>query len=117
MSINKWYNVNKDARVWAGHSEGHKMGWMRAGSAILAIEEYKGAVRFVTYKEPADLIERGGGYPEWWMRVDDLSLEPMPDPDPVPGPDPAPGWTPIAGDAELGAAFRTIVSFLSSYFR
>lgn len=113
--MNKWYNVNVDARVWAGHSESHKMGWMRAGSAILAVEEYKNAVRFVEYKEPSDLKERGSGYPEWWMQLKDLSLEPMPVPTPVPSPVPVPGPVPQTDDAELGAALRLLVNFIRQY--
>ena len=102
----KWYNVNADARVWAGHAEVQKQGWMRAGSAVLSVEEYKGSVQFVEYKEPADLKDRTSDYPEWWMQLKDLSLLPFEDDDkpPVPSGDPS--------DTALGAAFRLIVNFI-----
>ncbi len=100
----KWFNVNASARVWAGHSESHKMGWMNAGSAILAVEEYKGSYRFEDFKEPSDLSHLGGVYNAYWIRKSDVSLRPFEDEDEdVPPPV-------IVGksDAELGAAFRIV---------
>lgn len=120
----KWFNVNEDARVWSGHSDGHhKQGWIYAPAAIRAIEEYQGSYKFHEWK--TDLhgsveITATPDYPEYWIRMADVSLEPYgeptpdPDTDPVPDPDKP---VPVEGDAELGAAVRTIVAFLASYFR
>ena len=107
----KWYNVNEDARVWSGHADTQKQGWMRAGSAVLAVEEYQGSVRFEDYREPSDLKELTGGYPEYWMRLEDLSLLPLEeeDDDPLPVPVPVPS---NVDDAALGAAFRLLVNFI-----
>jgi hypothetical protein len=105
----KWYNVNEDARVWAGHSDAHKMGWMRAGSAIRAVEEYKSSYRFEEYKPPADLKELGGGYNEYWIRKADVTVEPMPDDDGNGDTDTLPSQP---GDAELGAALRILINFI-----
>ena len=118
----KWYNVNADARVWAGHSDAHKQGWMRAPAAVLAVEEYKGSVRFDDWKLDGDGaadFDNSMLYPEFWMRLDELSLEPydptVPDPIPTPDPVPTPDPTPVPGevsDSDLGAAFRLIVDFI-----
>ncbi len=116
----KWYNVNADARVWAGHIEAQKKGWMYAQSAILAVEEYKGAVRFVEWKadDKQPLFIENPDYPDYWMRLDELSLlpwSPVPvDPTPVPS-EPAP--IPVVQPGEysneaLGAALRLIVDFI-----
>lgn len=113
-SIDKWFNVNEDARVWAGHSDAHKQGWIYAPAGIRAIEEYKGSYRFEEWKVEGD--GRGDfatspGYPQLWIRAEDVSLDPFPgtDPDPIPDPDPVPGEV---SDAELGAALRLIVNFI-----
>ncbi len=79
----KWFNVNEDARIWSGHSDAHKQGWLYAPGGILAIEEYKGSYRFVDWK-----VGPGGsgafaggdfasdtGYPETWIRILDVSLD------------------------------------------
>ena len=107
MSLPKWYNVNADARVWNSHAEVQKQGWMRAGSAILAIEEYKGSVRFVEYKEPSELKPLSSGYPQYWMQLSTLSLLPFEEEDDDVNDEPAP-----TGDAALGAAFRLLVNFI-----
>lgn len=118
----KWYNVNKDIRVWASHSDTHKQGWIYAPAAILALEEYKGSYLF----SEAMVVGTGkldyaisSGYPQTWVRIEDVSTEPYepePSPDPEPEPEPDPGPAPVEGDAELGAAVRTIVAFVASYF-
>ena len=109
----KWYNVNADARVWAGHSDAHKQGWLYAPAAILAIEEYKGSYRFEEYK-----VEGGGygdldassDYPDLWIRQEDVSTLPFEDEDDVSDELPVP--PPMVGDAALGAAFRLLVNFV-----
>ena len=115
----KWYNVNKDARVWSGHASGaHKQGWMRAPGAILAIDDYKGSVQFKEWKVDGDgaaEFKAKSGYPQLWMRLVDLSTEPYepsPVPTPVPVPVPTPMPAPQAGDAELGAALRLLANFI-----
>ncbi len=113
--MDKWFNVNKDIRVWAGHSDAHKQGWIYAPAAIRAIEEYKGSYRFEEWKVDLDGsidFEADPGYPEFWVRADEVSTLPYnsePDPVPVPGPTPTPGEV---SDADLGAAFRLIVNFV-----
>ncbi len=111
--MDRWFNVNADARVWAGHADVHKMGWMRAGSGIRAIQEYSGSYRFKEVKGPEDLIPLGNGYNEYWIRKEDVSILPYSDPVPAPDdePDEDPGDEPdtnYARDARLGAAVRLI---------
>ncbi len=118
----KWLNVNADARIWSGHGDGAtRLGWLRAPAAILAIDEYKGSFQFrevLVGTGGSDQIIVKSGYPQNWIRIEDTSTEPYEEPgtDPVVVPDPVPSPEIVAGDAELGAAFRTIVSFLSSHF-
>ena len=117
----KWYNVNEDARVWAGHSNSHKQGWIYAPAAILAIEEYKRAVRFVEFKVEgkgrADFAA-SPDYQELWVRLMDLSLEPYEGPNGEPDETPDPDTNPdTVSDAELGAAFRTLVNFVLNRVR
>ena len=119
--MDKWFNVNEDARIWSGHSDSaHKQGWIYAPAAIRAIDEYQGSYEFVDWKVVGD--GRGDfsasiSYPQLWIRIADVTAEPYEPPNDVPDPVPGPGPAPVAGDAELGAALRTLVSFLSSYFR
>ena len=103
--MNTWYNINADARVWAGHSRVQKQGWMRSGSAILAVEAYQGAVRFEEHRGPSDLKSPTNNYPEYWMQLEDLSLRQLEPDVPI-----GPGLQ--AGDAALGAAFRLLVNFI-----
>jgi hypothetical protein len=106
----KWFNVNEDARVFSSHAEVHKMGWMRAGSAILAIEQYKGHYRFEQKKVPFDLNELGAGYNQYWIREEDVTLLPFEEEEPPPDDeddDPDDG---DASDARLGRAIRVILS-------
>jgi len=110
-----WYNVNEDGQVWSGHSDNHqKMGKMLAGSAIRAIDEYKGSVQFKEYKQPSNLKPLTSGYNQYWMRLAALSLEPYESsPDPIPNPIPTP--TPLPeqyGDTQLGAALRIFANFI-----
>ena len=121
--MDKWFNVNKDIRVWAGHSEVQKQGWIFAPAAVFAVEEYKGAIRF----KPEDMLFDGGGrvelkedprWPEYWARLDDLSLEPFnpdapEDPGPV-GPDPVPAPVPSdePSDAEVGRVVKFLLRLL-----
>ncbi len=111
MTLSQWYNVNEDARVWAGHSDEHKQGMAYAPAAVLAIEEYRGSVRFEEWKvvgEGRMDLDADSVYPDLWMRLADLSLEPYEEPpvvDPPPdneGPD----------DEALGAALRLVVNFI-----
>ncbi len=113
----KLFNVNENARIWAGHSDAHRMGWLYAPAAILAVEEYEGSYRFEEWRVVgagyADLTERTSGYPQWWIRVADVSLlpyeDPTDDPEPEPEPDPDPeGEGP--SNEELGAAVRVFFS-------
>ncbi len=114
-----WFNVNDDARIWAGHSDAHKQGWLYAPGAILAIEEYKGSYRFEEWKvENTGSGAFAGGslapnlsYPEMWVRIKDVSLIPFEDEDDVsddmdtdPGDEP----DPAGRNARLGAAIRLI---------
>ncbi len=122
--MDKWFNVNVDSRVRAGHGEAQKQGWIRAPAAIRAIDEYKGSYQFKEWKivgdGQADFVAREG-YPQFWIRIVDVTTEPYeqptnggpgPAPDPVPNPVPVP--TPDTGtDAELGKAFRLIGRFLA----
>ncbi|MCK5603764.1 hypothetical protein KAR91_17890 [Candidatus Pacearchaeota archaeon] len=124
----KWYNVNQDIRVYSGHADSaQKQGWILAPAAILAIDEYKGSFQFEEAKvpegaKPEDFLKFAAkpGYPQLWVRSDEVSLEPYdpspePDPDPVPDPDPLPVPEPIPsdpGDAELGRAFRIVANFI-----
>lgn len=113
----KWFNVNKDARIWAGHSDAHKQGWLYAPGGILAIEEYKGSYRFEQWRvDPPGSGAFAGGdfssdqsYPETWIRILDVSLEEFDDNGDgedngdVPPPEPA-----DEADARLGRAIRII---------
>lgn len=111
MTLSQWYNVNKDARVWAGHSEAHQQGWMYAPAAILAIEEYKGSVCFEEWRVVGEGVADFGAdsdYPNLWMQLEDLSLEPYEEPVGDPEPDPIVD----VDDEALGAAFRLLVNLI-----
>ena len=115
--MDKWFNVNKDIRVWAGHSDAQKQGWIYAPAAIRAIEEYKGSYRFEARKVDRDgsvNIGEEPGHPEFWVRVDDVSTLPYgPEPTLLPIATPIPLPTPSeVSDADLGATFRLIVNFV-----
>ena len=115
----RWFNVNKDIRVWAGHKDNaQKQGWIYAPGAIEAVEEYKGSFRFENAKGVGICrldYSTSEGYPNTWVRIADVTTEPFePGPDPEPEPEPGPDIQP--GDAEIGAAFRTLVAYVSSYF-
>jgi hypothetical protein len=110
----KWFNVNEDARVWSSHAKVHKMGWMRAGSAVLAVEEYGGSFRFEEFKEPSDLVPLGDGYNDYWIPTDSVTLLPFEEEDDEdgdgeddPGDDPDTG---DATDARLGRAIRVVLA-------
>ena len=117
----EWWNVNKDIRVWAGHSESHKQGWLRAPAAVYIIETYGNAGRFEEAKvvgEGALEYEVDSSYPDSWVKMSDLSklqfedepVDDVPLPDDDGPPDPFP--EPELSDAALGAAFRLIVNFI-----
>ena len=117
----EWWNVNKDIRVWAGHSESHKQGWLRAPAAVFIIETYGNAGRFEEAKvEDSGILEYevSSDYPESWVKMADISKEPFEDEDDVSDELPvveegnAPTVPSSAGDAALGAAFRLIVNFI-----
>ncbi len=116
--LSQWFNVNKDSRIWAGHSDTHKQGWIYAPAAILAIEEYKGSYRFEEWKiegEGRGAFSATSGYPSFWIRMEDVSILPFegPNGDPDPTPDPDPDEYPDkVSDAKLGAALRTLVNFI-----
>ncbi len=107
--MDKWFNVNEDARVWSGHADVHKMGWMRAGSAIRAVAEYSGSYRFLEFKPPEDLIPFGNGYSQYWIRKEDVSLLPFEDEDDASDDmDPDPEIPALPGDGRIGAAIRIL---------
>lgn len=118
----KWFNVNKDIRVWAGHTDAHRQGWIYAPAAIFAIDQYQGSYQFKEIKFEGDGyadLKDDSNYPQYWVREEDVSLEPYsPDPNPLPGPVPIPVPTPgqpgdaELGDAELGAAVRLLANFI-----
>jgi hypothetical protein len=117
----KWFNVNEDAQIWAGHSDAHKQFILEAPAGLMAVEEYKGSYRF----EVAVVLDEEGsqvplelpldaGYPEAWIRAEDVTTDPYEGPVddgplPEPGPDPVPGKY---SDAEIGAAFRLLADVL-----
>lgn len=116
-----WVNVNKDAQIWAGHSDAHKQFLMVAPAAVLAVEVYKGSYRF----EEALTIEDGAqvtleyklddGYPQAWIRTADTSIDAYEE-DPV-GDDDGGGPPPVTPpgeytDEEIGAAFRLLADVL-----
>ncbi len=121
----KWYNVNADARIWSGHAaSAQKQGWLVAPAAILAIDEYNGSFQF---KDVGVVGALGGknsivmkdGYPDTFIRISDTSLEQYVDPSgngdgDAPAPLPTPAPAPEVGDAELGAAIRTVVTKVAS---
>lgn len=122
VEIDKWFNVNEDARIWSSHAaSAQKQGWLRAPAGIRAIDDYKGSYQFDEVRVDEEL---GGaderidnpGYPQYWIRHEDVSLEPYEDSDDNGGDTPPPP-EPVAGDAELGAALRTIVTFIAEAFR
>ena len=95
--MDKWFNVNKDIRVWGGHSDARKQGWIFAPAAVYAVEEYQGSVKFLPEDMMFDALGRievkaDPGYPEYWVRLEDLSLVPfdLDTPDPIGPDDPAP---------------------------
>ena len=116
-----WFNVNKDIRVWGGHSDQRKQGWIYAPAAIYAIDEYSGSYKFREMKFVDDGyadLDPNDNYPDFWVRIKDVSLEPyvltvILDDD-VPVEDHVSLPTPISssGDAALGAAFRLLVNFI-----
>lgn len=130
--IAKWFNVNENARIWAGHSDAHKQGWLRAPGAILAVEEYKGSYRFDDWKvEGEGSGDFAGGdfatdlsYPETWIRIADVSLVPFDGQDEDDAsddmdspPPPPPPITALPGDGELGAALRILGYFISNVLK
>ena len=124
----EWFNVNKAVQIWSGHADNHKQFVMQPPAAIEAIEEYKGSYRF----EKALHISGGmqvettllpdAGYPQLWIREEDVTkeeyVEPGGDMDPPPPPpedeegDPPPPPTPIPStdNEALGAAINLILS-------
>ncbi len=115
-----WYNVNTDARIWSGHADSaHKKEWLRAPAGIRAISEYQGSYQF---KEVMVDESLGGkderkddpGYPQYWIRIEDVSLEKY-NPDPEDDGDDVPPSV-VTGDAELGAAVRKIVTLIAEIF-
>ena len=130
--MDKWFNVNKDIRVWSGHSDNaQKKGKIFAPAGLFAIDEYKGSVEF----KPEDLkfdgdgrFERDGtekkdaAYPGFWVRLDELSVvpfdldddEPVGPGDPLPG-DPSPVPPQPVGepsDEEVGRVVKFLLSLL-----
>ena len=121
--IPKWFNVNEDAQIWAGHADNHKQFLLQAPAAILAIDEYQGSYQF----EKAKKIDPSGeqfefegpkdeGYPQLWIRKEDVTLEqyeedPVDDPVDEPGDDPddEPDDELIASAALVGAAIQIIL--------
>ena len=114
--MDKWFNVNEDAQIWSGHADSaHKQGWLRAPAAIRAIDMYQGSYQF----EEVLVDESKGGadardptttdYPQYWIRIEDVSLEPYGEPTPDNGDTPPPPpETREVSDAELGAALRIV---------
>ncbi|MCK5602261.1 hypothetical protein KAR91_10340 [Candidatus Pacearchaeota archaeon] len=124
MAFPKWYNVNQDIRTWSGHAESAQhQGWIFAPAGILVLEEYKGSYRFEECKPSPDAP--GGkcesapspGYPQTWVRIEDVSTdpyEPPPEPPDDDDPDPIPD---IISNEEAGEALRTIVDFILMLIR
>jgi hypothetical protein len=127
--MGKWYNVNKVVQTWDGHAEQHKMGKLHPPAGVEIIDEYgkHGQINIddVRFDEGGhwEGLEDNPSYSQWWVRMEDLSLEPFepgPVPIPVPEPDPLPVPEPVPSepsDAELGWALRTIFNALASAFR
>lgn len=122
--MDKWFNVNKDIRVWAGHSEAQKQGWIYAPAAVYIIDEYKGSGQFKPEDMKFDLdgrieVKSDPGYSDYWVRLDELSLVPFDldvDEEPPVGPDPeeppvvAPPPSDVPTDAEIGRVVRYLKS-------
>ncbi len=124
-NIDTWFNVNKDIRVYSGHSENsQKLGWIYAPAAIFAIDDYGGSYQFKETKVVGEgRLDYAVSpfYPQSWVRMADVTLEPFGagDSDPVSDPDPADDVPPVpttdpldASNAQLGAAFRLLVNFI-----
>ncbi len=120
--MDRWFNVNEDARVWSGHSDNHqKMGWMLPGSAIRAINEYQGSYQFDEYKGPNGLFDRTVAYPQYWIRKGDVTLYPFEDKDGDDDNGDTETWPPPqdinVADAQLGAAFKVIGQWIMELLR
>ena len=117
-----WFNVNEDARIWSGHAaSAQKQGWLIAPAAILAVDDYKGSYQFKEWKVVGELGGKDkmiieAGYPQLWIRHEDVSLEPY-DPNPTPDPVPGPVPVPIPGDEAAGAALRVLVTWAADIIR
>lgn len=128
--MDKWFNVNKDIRVWAGHSEAQKQGWIYAPAAVYIIDEYKGSGQFKPEDMKFDLngrieVKSDPGYSDYWVRLDELSLVPFdldveeeppvgPDEPPVVAPPPSPDPSPVGepSDEEVGRVVKYLLSLL-----
>jgi hypothetical protein len=87
------------------------MGRLLPGSAIRAIQEYKGSYRFAQWRGPDELVPLNTAYPEYWIRTEDTSLFPYEeDADtPTPPPEDEDDVPAVTRDAKLGAALRLIL--------
>ena len=112
----RWYNVNVDARVWAGHTENQKQGWLRAPAAVFAIREYGNAYQFLLENVRVDAggsidLKVDDAYPQYWIQKSDVTLVPY-ELD-VPAPDPEQEeceWCVTApSDEEIGRVVRFLL--------
>lgn len=116
--VDKWLDIYSSLRVWSGTDAVHKMGWLRAGDEIHLTEQYTedGELWFRIDKATGDdLIPLGGGYPEYWVKGDELEVaatSPTPTPEPTPEPEPEPEPTPEPGDRPSDAQIGEVIRFL-----
>ncbi len=126
----EWWNVNKRVRVYSGHAaSAQKQGWINAPAGLLQVDEYKGSIQFWPEQlrfdgggswEPEDRLDTGG-YPDFFVRLEDLSKEPYVDPlatippedNPMPEPDDVPP-PPVFGDVPTDAEIGRVVRYLKS---
>ena len=128
--MSEWWNVNKIVQVWSGHAgSAQKKGKIYPPAGLEAIDEYQGSVEFI----PADLLfdldghfdredteDQDASYPDFFVRLDDVTKDQYdpsePDPGPGPDPDPDPDPVPVPGDVpsptELGEAMFVLGKFI-----
>lgn len=109
-----WVTATARGRVWADTHETHKMGWVQVGSRatqMRVVEEYRKWLRFDQFIDGPEIKPHVEGYREWWILADAVEKGTSPPPPPPPPP------VDTSSDAELGAAFRTIATFLAELFR
>ena len=94
--------------VWSGPREVHKQGKTPANTPLVVISE---AGKWLEIKEPPLDREVKPGYPNFWVKKEDVNAGPV---GPVPQPDPP---VSVAGDLVAGQAFVVLYRWMVDVFK